>query len=153
MFLFLMKLLDRNSLVFGNKEECICLFVSIRKICQRRKYNDQFTFLAFLDLSKKKKKKLLIQFQFMIYLKILLILVFVVNAFSQFIISQYLISKARAKFNSKLFQKKFLIYHGVRQECLFSPILFNIFIIGIFDKCKRYSVISEKKKVLWWLVC
>jgi len=57
MFLFLMKLLDRNSLVFGNKEECICLFVSIRKICQRRKYNDQFTFLAFLDLSKKKKKK------------------------------------------------------------------------------------------------
>ena len=37
---------------FRNKEECISLFVSIREICQRRKFKDKFTFLAFLDLKK-----------------------------------------------------------------------------------------------------
>jgi hypothetical protein len=36
---------------FRNKEECINLFVSIHKIYKRRKFNDQLTFLAFLDLS------------------------------------------------------------------------------------------------------
>ena len=37
---------------FRNKEECISLFVSIREICQRRKFKDKFTFLAFLDIKK-----------------------------------------------------------------------------------------------------
>ena len=37
---------------FRNKEECISLFVSIRDICQRRKYANKPTYIAFLDLKK-----------------------------------------------------------------------------------------------------
>jgi len=44
------------------------------------------------------------------------------------------------------FQKNFPIYYGVFQECPLSLIIFNIFINIIFDKCKRYGVINERKK-------
>ena len=54
----------------------------------------------------------------------------------QFITNLYLTSKARANFNGKL-SKEFPIHHSVRQECPLSPILFNIFINDIFDKCKK----------------
>ena len=37
---------------FRNKEECISLYISIREICQRRKFQGEFTYLAFLDLKK-----------------------------------------------------------------------------------------------------
>jgi len=37
---------------FRNKEECISLYISIREICQRRKFKGKDTFLAFLDLKK-----------------------------------------------------------------------------------------------------
>jgi len=37
---------------FRNREECISLFISIREICQRRKFQGKFTYLAFLDLKK-----------------------------------------------------------------------------------------------------
>ena len=37
---------------FRNMGECISLFVSICEIFQRRKFNKQYTFLAFLDLNK-----------------------------------------------------------------------------------------------------
>ena len=37
---------------FRNKEESINWFISIRKICQRRKNNNKETYLAFLDLKK-----------------------------------------------------------------------------------------------------
>jgi len=35
-----------------NKEECISLYISIREICQRRKFQGNFTYLAFLILKK-----------------------------------------------------------------------------------------------------
>jgi len=47
----LVKLLDQNSLVLRNKEECINIFVSFFEICQRRKFNNQFTFLVFINQS------------------------------------------------------------------------------------------------------
>ena len=37
---------------FRNKEECISLYISIREIYQRRKFQGSFTYLAFLDLKK-----------------------------------------------------------------------------------------------------
>ena len=37
---------------FRNKEEFISLYISVRKICQRRKFQGNFTYLAFLDLKK-----------------------------------------------------------------------------------------------------
>jgi len=33
-------------------EECISLFISVREICQRRKFQGKFTYLAFLNLKK-----------------------------------------------------------------------------------------------------
>ena len=37
---------------FRNKEECISVYISIRKICQRRKFKNEFTYLTFLDFKK-----------------------------------------------------------------------------------------------------
>ena len=37
---------------YRNKEECISLYISIREIYQRRKFQGNFTYLAFLDLKK-----------------------------------------------------------------------------------------------------
>ena len=37
---------------FRNREECISLFISVREICQRRKFQGKFTYLAFVDLKK-----------------------------------------------------------------------------------------------------
>ena len=37
---------------FRNREECISLFISVREIFQRRKFQGKFTYLAFLDLKK-----------------------------------------------------------------------------------------------------
>jgi len=37
---------------FRNKEECLNLCISIREICQRRKFKGNFTYLAFLKLKK-----------------------------------------------------------------------------------------------------
>jgi hypothetical protein len=41
---------------FRNKEECISLYISIREICQRRKFQGKFYLSCFfIDLKKKKK--------------------------------------------------------------------------------------------------
>jgi len=37
---------------FRNKEEYTSLYISFREICQRRKFQGNFTYLAFLDLKK-----------------------------------------------------------------------------------------------------
>ena len=37
---------------FRSNEECISLYISIREICQRRKFHGNFTYLAFFDLKK-----------------------------------------------------------------------------------------------------
>jgi len=37
---------------FRNHEECISLFITIREICQKRKFHGKFTYIAFLDLKK-----------------------------------------------------------------------------------------------------
>jgi len=37
---------------FCNKEECVNLYISLREICQRRKFNNQETYLEFFDLKK-----------------------------------------------------------------------------------------------------
>jgi len=37
---------------FRNKEECVSLFISIREICQRRKFKGKKTYVAFLNLQR-----------------------------------------------------------------------------------------------------
>jgi len=63
----------------------------------------------------------------------------------EFLKNLYLTSKARASLNGCL-SEEFSINRGVRQGCPLSPILFNIFINDILDKCRRYGVIVERKK-------
>jgi len=35
---------------FRNYEECVCLYIFIREICLRRKFKNEFTYVAFLNL-------------------------------------------------------------------------------------------------------
>jgi len=57
----------------------------------------------------------------------------------------YLTSKGPASLNGCL-SEEFPINRGVRQGCPLLPILINIFINDILDKCRRYGVIVERKK-------
>ena len=110
-------LLDLNSLVFRNHEECISLYISIREICQRRKFKGQFTYVALLDL----KKKPMTLFQFSALLKKSFTLVSVANVLI-FISKLYLTSKARDHYLDML-PNEFPIHRGIRQDCPLSPIL------------------------------
>jgi hypothetical protein len=49
-YTFSHEIIRPEQLGFRNKEECISLFVLIHEIFQNRKFNGQFTFLAFLNL-------------------------------------------------------------------------------------------------------
>jgi len=110
-------LLVLNSLVFRNHEECISLYISIREICQRRKFKGQFTYVALLDL----KKKPMTLFQFSALLKKSFTLVSVANVLI-FISKLYLTSKARDHYLDML-PNEFPIHRGIRQDCPLSPIL------------------------------
>jgi len=139
--LFLMELLDQNSLVLEIKinKIYISLFVSICEIHQKRKFNDQFIFLAPFDF--KKASDLIPIYKILTKLNNTGIRCICL----QFVINLYLTLKAHANFNSKL-SKEFPIHRGVRQGYPLSPILFNLFINCIFEKCKRYGVITERKE-------
>ena len=118
---------------FRNKEECISLFISIREICQRRKFQGKFTYLAFLDLKK--------AYDSVPFFNILTKLynIGIRGNCLQFLKNLYLTSKARANVNGQL-SYEFPIHRGVRQGCPLSPILFNIFINDILNNCDKYGV-------------
>ena len=118
---------------FRSKEESISLFISLREICQRRKFNNQETYLAFLNLKKaydsvpignilNKIQRLGIR-----------------GKCFQFIKNLYLSSKANIKIDNE-YSKSFNIMKGVRQGCPISPILFNLFINDIFNNCNEYGI-------------
>ena len=113
---------------FRNKEECISLYISIREICQRRKIRGQFTYLAFLDLKKAYDSVPIYNILTKLYN------IGIRDKCLQFLKNLYLTSKARASHNGCL-SSEFPINRGVRQGCPLSPILFNIFINDVLDKC------------------
>ena len=121
---------------FRNKEECISLYISIREICQRRKFKDKFTYLAFLDLKKAYDSVPIYNILTKLYN------IGIRGNCLQFLKNLYLTSKARASLNGCL-SEEFPINRGVRQGCPLSPILFNIFINDVLDKCRQYGVIVE----------
>jgi len=124
---------------FRNKEECISLYISIREIYQRRKFQDKFTYLALLDLKKAYDSVPIYNILTKLYN------IDIRGNCFEFLKNLYLTSKARASLNCCL-SEEFSINRGVRQGCPLSPILFNIFINDILDKCRRYGVIVERKK-------
>ena len=124
---------------FRNHEECISLFISIREICQRRKFQGKFTYLAFLDLKKAYDSVPIFNILTKLYHMGLRGKCF------DFISNHYLSSKARAKFLDML-SEEFPINRGVRQGCPLSPILFNLFINDVLNNCDKYGVSIGNKK-------
>jgi len=124
---------------FRNHEECISLFISIREICQRRKFNGQFTYLAFLDLKKAYDSVPIFNILTKLYH------LGIRGKCFDFLSNLYLSSKARARFLDML-SDEFSIKRGVRQGCPLSPILFNLFINDILDNCAKYGVSIGNKK-------
>jgi len=131
---------------FRNREECISLFISIREICQRRKFQGKFTYLAFLDLKKAYDSVPIFNILTKLYHY------GVRGKCFDFLCNLYTSFKARARFASML-SNEFPIKRGVRQSCPLSPILFNLFINDILNDCEKYGVNIGRKKVLWWTFC
>ena len=63
----------------------------------------------------------------------------------KFIEQLYLSSKACVRVDGEL-SESFSIEKGVRQGCPLSPILFNLFINDIFNKCDDCGITIEGKK-------
>ena len=121
---------------FRNKEECISLYISIREICQRRKFNTEGsapTYLAFLDLQKAYDSVPIYNILTKLYK------LGIRGNCHQFLTNLYLSSKARARVNGDL-SNEFPIHRGVRQGCPLSPILFNLFINDVLDGCEKYGI-------------
>jgi hypothetical protein len=93
---------------FRNKEECISLYISIREICQRRKFQGNFIYFAFLGL--KKAYDLVPIFNILTKFYNLGIR----GKCHLFLKNLYLSSKARAFFNGNL-SEEYSINRGVRQ--------------------------------------
>eukprot|EP00833_Pecoramyces_ruminatium_P010362 jgi/Orpsp1_1/1184394/evm.model.c7180000089342.1 len=127
---------------FRNKEECISLYISIREICQRRKFKNKFTYLAFLDLKKAYDSVPTMNILMKLYK------LGIRGKCHRFLSNLYLSSKARACFKGDL-SNEFEIHRGVRQGCPLSPILFNLFINDVLDGCDKFGVSIESKKMLW----
>ncbi len=124
---------------FRNREECISLFISIRDICQRRKFANKFTYVAFLDLKKAYDSVPIFNILTKLYN------LGIRGKCFDFLSNLYLTSKARARLLDML-SEEFPIKRGVRQGCPLSPILFNLFINDVLDGCDKYGVkIGDKK--------
>jgi len=100
---------------FRNHEESISLYISIREICQKRKFKGEFTYVAFLDLNKAYDSIPI----FNILTKILHL--GIRDKCFDFISNLYLTSKYRARYLDML-SYDFPIHRGVRQGCPLSPI-------------------------------
>ena len=124
---------------FRNREECISLFISIREICQRRKFRGKFTYIAFLDLKKAYDSVPIFNILTKLYR------LGIRGKSFDFLYNLYSTSKARARYLEML-SNEFPINRGVRQGCPLSPILFNLFINDVLNKCEKYGVSIGNKR-------
>jgi len=118
---------------FRTKEECISLFISIREICQRRKFQGNFTYVAFLDIKKAYDSVPIYNILTKLYK------LGIRGKCFDFLSNLYMYSKARASLLG-LLSDEFPINRGVRQGCPLSPILFNLFINDILNNCDNLGV-------------
>ena len=124
---------------FRNREECISLFISVREICQRRKFQGKFTYLAFLDLKKAYDSIPIFNILTKLYHYL------TPSKCFDFLCNLYTSSKACAQFASIL-SNEFHNKRCVRQGCPLSRILFNLFINDILNDCEKYGVNIGRKK-------
>jgi len=123
---------------FRNREECISLYTTLRIICQRRKFENKDTYLAFLDLKKAYDSVPIYNVLMKIHH------LGIRGKCYNFIENLYLSSKACVRVDGQL-SESFNIKKGVHQGCPLSPILFNLFINDIFNNCIKYGIsIGEK---------
>ena len=135
--------LDLNNLVFATVKNALVYSFPLEKICQGRKFQGKFTYLAFLDLKKaydsvpifNKKKNILTKlYRYGVHGKCF-----------DFLCNLYTSSKACAQFASIL-SNEFHNKRCVRQGCPLSRILFNLFINDILNDCEKYGVNIGRKK-------
>jgi len=101
---------------YRNHEECISLFITIREICQRKKFHGKFTNIAFLDLKTAYDSVPIFNILTKLYH------LGIRGKCFDFLSNLYLSSKASAKFLDML-SDEFTIKRGVRQGC---PIITNL---------------------------
>jgi len=126
----------------------INLHISISEICQRRKFKDKFTYMAFLDLKKKKPMTLC---QFTTFSQNYITLVYVVNAFNS--LKTCISLRRPGAFSQWLsFWRVSQLITVFVKAALNLQFYLIFFINDVLDKmsplwcyCRR-----EKKKMLWW---
>jgi len=129
---------------FRNREECISFYTSLRIIYVRDK-NLKIKILNlafFLDFKKAYDSV-------PIYNVLMKIHHLGIRGMCyKFIENLYLSSKACVRVDEQL-PESFSIKKGVRQGYLLSPILFNLFINDIYNKCDKYEISIGDWRLLW----
>jgi len=133
--------LNLNNLVFATVKNALVYSFPLEKICQGRKFQGKFTYLAFLDLKKAYDSVPIFNILTKLYHD------GVRDKCFDFLCNLYTSSKALARFASML-SNEFPIKRGVRPVCPLSPILFSLFINDILNDCEKYDVSIGRKKVL-----
>ena len=117
-----------------------------KNACQIRKFQGNFSYLAFLDLKKAFDSVPIFNILTKLYN------LGIRGKCHLFLKNLYLSSKAHAFFNGNL-SEEFSINRGVRQGFPLSPFLFNLFINDILDNCDKYGVYLDFQYYCGGLFC
>jgi len=118
---------------FRSKEECLSLYISLREIVPRRKFNNQETYLAFLNFKKAYDSVPIDNVLCKIYR------LGIRRKCYDLVYNLYFSSKAKVKLDNE-YSNSFSIIKKVQLKYPLSPILFNLFINYIFNSYEELGV-------------